>query len=171
MATEQQPNTDLEKDPDILAEKKKNRLSMLRWERYKGIASAVGFFLQTFRSEAISLTSGAGTLVMGYYQIKKYSSQSKKELRSELPEEHRLTESHHHKAMASSREVFGLSGGSSGTVAMEAVSMAPSSVAELLPTQDPGNYALVVFTGIFVWASIVAWVKKRRKKEASNGSV
>jgi len=75
-------NPEVEKDPEVIAEEKKLRLSQLKWKRYivgfKGIA--VG--LQTFKSEAVSLVSGLGTLVVGWFQLRKWISQGRTDVKA-----------------------------------------------------------------------------------------
>ena len=63
---------DIDDDPDILAEKKKSLIWKLRLERYTQLSTAIGVILHNFRAEAISLVSGAGTLVLGWFQIKRW---------------------------------------------------------------------------------------------------
>jgi hypothetical protein len=60
------------RDPEVLAEEKKSRIWHLRLERYAEVAKTVGVILQTFRAEAVSLVSGIGTLILGWYHIKKW---------------------------------------------------------------------------------------------------
>ncbi len=76
-----QVNSSVSKDPEVLAEEKKNRIWHLKLERWKEIASAMGFFLRTFRAEAISLMSGLGTLVVGWYQLRKWVLVGRKDVR------------------------------------------------------------------------------------------
>lgn len=72
-------NPQIENDPEVLAEERRLRVRLLRLRYYKEVAGTIKVFLQTFKTEATSLVSGLGTLVLGYYQIKKWVLDQRRE--------------------------------------------------------------------------------------------
>lgn len=62
----------VENDPEVLAEERRLRIKQLRLQYYKDLAGTVKVFLQTFKTEAMSLVSGISTLVLGYYEVKRW---------------------------------------------------------------------------------------------------
>ena len=177
--------TPISQDPEVLAEEKKNRIWHLKLERYKEMAGAVGVILQAFKSEAMSLISGVGTLVVGWFQIRKMVVKGRAEVRAE------------------GRAQGTLEGRVAGRAAERAdrkadrIEMAPHKApvtamppppppgGELAPPPDttviggtpfmldPMNYITVGLPVIFVWSTVFTWMKRRRKqleqKEESNG--
>jgi len=144
----------MDSDPEVIAEKKKTLLMHLRIERYKEMATAVGFFLQTFKSETVSLVTGAGTLVVGWYQLRKWAAEGRAEVQA-LKVEAATTHPPRPRASAPAGE----------TMESVEVSAAPSPEIPQSPMTDPMNYVTVGLPAIFIWSSAKAWLKHRKKKE------
>lgn len=150
---EDKPNipANLENDPDILAAKKRNILSFLKWQRHVETAKAMGFLFKTFRSEAASLTFGVLTLVTGFFQIKKYVTRHSRETKTEssIPKSgRRLPEA-----------AIEMPAGASTTMAI-------TSEVDILPFQDPGNYIFGVLAVLFSWAFMK--MRSKNKKAFEN---
>lgn len=186
----------LDNDPDVLAAKKKNKLLHLKLDRYKEIAGTVGTILQTFKAEAMSLTSGVGTLVVGWFQIRKWvahgRSESRVEGRAMGREEGRAAERSERKegkakVTPTPNEISSISGagygsGSGKLGATETRKIGPlvekmesvqplMAVAEIRTSSfmlDPMNYATIILPIVFAWTSKVAW-NNRKKKLAEKG--
>lgn len=212
------PNSSIEKDPEVLAEIKKNKLLHLKLERWKETAGALGVVLQTFKAEAMSLTSGIGTLVLGWFQIRKMVVRGRAETKAEGRREgtaegrvagraaeraERREDRREARTGASDRttgagEGYGSGSGRAGVSHAEAKppkpvkpkpvssSMPPppppggelmpppidvSSPSPLAAYLDPMNYVTVFVPVIFIWSSVVAWLKRKKKiqnKEAGH---
>lgn len=163
---------EVEDDPDVIAEEKKLRIWQLRIQRFGLIAKGVSLGLQTFKAEAVSLVSGIGTLVLGWFQLKKWV----------------LTERHEVKALARATEARASSEGGAGHGRPEAaearVPARSGDLRELLesaggvpvdlsrrvevPTMmtDPNTYVWMALVVAFVASSVRAWLKSRAKKAA-----
>lgn len=168
----------LDTDPEVMAEVKKNRLLHLRLERWKETAGAVGVILQTFKAEAMSLMSGVGTLVVGWFQLRKYVVKGRAEVRAEgraqgtaegrvagRAAERSERRADRAEARGESRPTvvpteFPPSPG--GT--LMAVPDTASTMEQHAFMADPMNYVTVGLPIIFVWSTILAWVKRRRKQ-------
>ena len=74
------PDTPI-KDPEAQHEADEIKVKRLKLEYYKELAGVIAVYLQTFKTEAVSLVSGVGTLVMGYYQLKKWVVQNKADIK------------------------------------------------------------------------------------------
>lgn len=170
-----------ERDPDVLAEQKKNKIWHLRLERYREGVVTFGFFLQTFRSESVSLVSGLGTLVAGWFQIRKWVAQGRAESRSAGQHDQleyqvsgkgvleiKSTKAHPAvKALAvkpsAHPKIDALQ------LDLQTTTLAPSEIPPQVRTEDPMNYALAGLTAVFVLSSIAAWVKRKRKQIENTG--
>lgn len=158
-------------DPDVLAEEKKNRIWHLKLERYKEMASVVVVILQAFKSEAVSLVSGVGTLVVGWFQVRKWVIQGR-----------------HDVVAASTGQGFGIGHGRVGharkTETLEAPPPPPKrgDTTDLMPPPgtevvgvasamghgatdmtDPMNYFSVVTLLVFIGSSVSVWRKRKNK--------
>jgi hypothetical protein len=189
-------NPVIERDPEVLAEVKKNRLLQLKLERWKETAGAVGVVLQTFKAEAMSLTSGVGTLVVGWFQIRKWVAKGRAEVKAEGraqgTAEGRVAGRAAERAerRADRAEAAGQGYGSGQGQVAEGRARKPASAPEpppppggemmampststnLDPTPfmlDPMNYVTVGLPVIFIWSTVLAWFKRRRKQLEKKG--
>jgi hypothetical protein len=179
---------EIDNDPEVLAEVKKNRILHLKLERWKETASAVGVVLQTFKAEAMSLISGVGTLVVGWFQIRKMVIKGRAEVKaegtSEVRSAGRSTEKKFDRAEMAGGSGYGSGHGRLGGVHKPTrTTMAPppppggelmvppdTTAMESKPFMlDPMNYVTVGLPVIFVWSSILAWVKRKRKLSKIEG--
>ena len=143
----------VEQDPEVLAEEKQNRIWHLKMERYKEMAGAVSVILQTFKSEAISLVSGVGTLVVGWFQVRKWVIQGRHEVRAEAAAS---------KPLERVSEMRRPTDKNSEQQYQEVVGMAsPAPTPTVLG--DPMTYVPVLTLLVFVWSSLAAWAKRKRK--------
>ncbi len=168
-----------ERDPEVLAEIKKNKILHLRLERWKETAGAMGVVFQTFKAEAMSLTSGIGTLVLGWFQIKKVVVRGRAETKAEgrmegwakgriagrAAERAERREDRHEKPLAV--EAMSPPPPPGGELVAEPMNI----TASMSPYLDPMNYATILVPVVFIWSSVIAWLKRKRKnqnKEAGN---
>lgn len=182
-------NPAVEKDPEVIAEEKKLRLSELRWKRYIISFKGIAIGLQTFKAEAISLVSGIGTLVLGWYQLKKWVLTGRKEVNQMENKSLRVEATAVPLVKRESRDEIGHTSGagygssSANTAATasrrvkpaptpaptaEVVTMTPSVE---IPTimMDPQIYLWIGLLGTFVWSSWKSWLKKKNKQLESGG--
>jgi hypothetical protein len=68
-------------DPEIKKEAERIKIKMMRLEYYKALAGVILVWLQAFKAEAVSLVTGVGTIIMGYYRIKKWVLRSRTEIK------------------------------------------------------------------------------------------
>lgn len=186
MADEEQvapaaPDPVLDRDPEVLAEEKKNRIWHLKLERWKEIVKAVAFSLQTFKAEAVSLTSGIGTLVVGWFQVKKWVVQGRAETRAEGRAEGKVAgraqERAERREDRAESSGYGSGHGRLGTSPRKAaepvVELAP--VAEAAPPDhrsmllDPMSYLTVALPVVFVLSTVRAWIKRKNKSADVQG--
>jgi hypothetical protein len=187
---------DVEKDPDVLAEEKKSRIWHIKLERYKELAGAIGFFLRTFKAEAVSLVSGLGTLVVGGYQIRKWVVQNHAEIKTERKESQKVETLAAPRTETKTGQGFGSGSGRLGgahknghvsagvhklrplsermeKVQAQAVEVGSPALAviseKLTPMSDPMNYAPILTLLVFVWSSWKAWLKKKNKQLENGG--
>ena len=158
----------ISQDPEVIAEEKKLRIWQIRLERYQVLAKAIAVFIQTFRAEAVSLMSGIGTLVLGWFQIRKWVLTGKKEvkqLRADLPraESPAHTSARTHRATRPSAPV--------ATNTSEVSVPSDSSLPMPALVTDPNTYVWIGLVVAFVWSSIVTWAKKRSKPSTESGGV
>jgi hypothetical protein len=181
-----QENPVVEKDPEVLAEVIKNRIWHLKLERWMETAKAIGFFLQTFKAEAVSLMSGLGTLVVGWFQLKKWVIQGHKETKSFSHQGASFPKAKETRKRMESSEGQGYGSGSGrvGASRQEPVQMDPppppfgelvlDPTAGSLPGKlqtmftDPMTYVPVLTLLVFIWSSWKAWLK-RKAKQAEGG--
>lgn len=173
------PKNEVEKDPEVLAEIKKNKLLHLKLERWKETAGALGVVLQTFKAEAMSLTSGIGTLVIGWFQIRKVVARGRAETKAEGRIEGRAEGRIAGRAAerAERREDrMGTTRAESRPAKPKPVATMPPPGGELMPVEltasmptspylDPMNYVTVMLPMVFIWSSVVAWLKRKRKNQ------
>jgi hypothetical protein len=167
------------KDPEVIAAQKENILLHLKLERYKDMAKAVGVILQTFKAEAVSLMSGLGTLVVGWFQLKKWVIQGRHETKAISQQEmvSTKTKTTHRKPVSSVSQGYGSGSGRLGSRHQEPVGMAPPPSGELVPTStpnipenlqtvftDPMSYVPVLTALVFIWSSWKAWMKRKAKQ-------
>ena len=181
----------VEHDPEVLAEEKQNRIWHLKLERYKEMAGAVSVILQTFKSEAISLVSGIGTLVVGWYQVKKYAFQGHAESRAvksvELGQAQVLGKGagkgygsgsgrlgHTHNQQAGEAPPPPPRRGDTSDLmpppGSELIGVAASIEKELTVFSDPMTYTPLFTAIVFAWSSKIAWDKRKKKKLAEEAS-
>lgn len=159
----------ISEDPEIRAEEKKNRIWHLKLERYKEIANAVGVILQTFKAEAVSLVSGVGTLVIGWFQVRKYVLQGRSEvraLRSAAPVEARAGAQHRERPTTAQEPAPAKT-----SPFLEGVMGVPETGAVLERNNgfaDPMNYFPIVTLVVFIGSSIAVW-RKRKNKPVEGG--
>jgi len=168
------PNPAVDNDPAVLAEAKKLRIWNLRLARYVEVAKAIGVILQTFKAEAVSLMSGLGTLVLGWYQLRKWvlvGRQEVKNLKAVAKAERRSEQP------VPPMTRSGRTGGGTGhthatpTEIPTPVVMVPTEIAAPVPTfmSDPNTYIWLGLVVAFVWSSVVTWTKKKAKPESEKG--
>lgn len=179
---------DVDRDPEVLAEAKKNRIWHLRLERYTAVATAIGSILQTFKAEAVSLVSGIGTLVIGWFQIRKWVVQGRNEVREAHLVEANVaskTVTHQHagqKAVSRQRpeqqaEVAPRrierptrkpTSAPPAPAAEEFAGIATTQAPEPNAFADPMTYVPAGTLVVFVWSFIISW-RKRRQRQADKG--
>jgi len=146
-------NTDEKKigdeDQEILAEERKSKLWHLRLERYAEVAKTVSIILQAFKAEAVSLVSGIGTLILGWYHIKKWITRGQKEVAYVAPPARSESPQAKTKMFTTTIEIPG------GQAQIEAPVLL-----------DPMLYLFMSILGVFVWASVVIWLKKRKQPKS-----
>lgn len=156
---------ELSNDPEIRAEEKKNKIWHLRFERWKEGATAVSFFLQTFKAEAVSLMSGLGTLVVGWYQLRRWVVRGR-------AEGHPRDRFKNRQESGSGENAGGGAGRREDVLSLttgELAAPAPElSMYHNLMT-DPVNYVTIVLPAVFIWSSIQSWVKRQKKLAERNG--
>lgn len=163
MSAEQQPP--LSQDPDVLAEEKKTKIWHIRMERYTEVAKTVATILQTFKAEAVSLVSGTGTLVIGWFQVRKYVLQGRNEVKALKAEVQAVPVAKHrkgtqeHVAVKSSALVEGVMGVPETGVVLERNN----------GFSDPMNYFPVVTMAVFIGSLVAVW-RKRKNKATEGGS-
>lgn len=149
-----------DRDPEIVAEERKSRILHIRLERYKEIAGAIGVILQTFKAEAISLVSGVGTLTVGFYQVRKWAIQGRHEVKlSGISEQVKSAQT-----QAAHPVVVPSKGGNSAL--LEGVLGVPETGIALEPVtgfSDPMNYFPAITLVVFVWSSLMAWNKRKKR--------
>jgi hypothetical protein len=173
----------ISQDPEVLAEEKQNRIWHLKLERYKEMATAVSVILQTFKSEAVSLVSGVGTLVIGYFQVRKYVVQGRHDVKAVRSEgvtlgygsgQGRLGRAHIHQIETPPPPPK--RGDTSDLMPPPQQSSMFSGVLgfpdtgesiERLGFADPINYFQVLAIVVFIWSSLAAWAKRKKKIAAS----
>lgn len=69
-------------DPEAKKEADEIKVKMARLEYYKELAKVVAVWLQMFKAEAVSLVSGVGTLLLGWFQIRKWVIQGRAEIKT-----------------------------------------------------------------------------------------
>ncbi len=177
------PTPNLEDDPEIFAAKKKNRLLELKSERFLIVMSIISKGMKLFRAEAVSLVSGVGTLWVGYYQIKKRVSISKREAKENtsevvikaLPRRREASaptatsKETKHLASKTHRRID-LDGGHYDVTlppnfSMHEVQTEAPTAAEKDYFLDPGFYLGIIVIVIFVWSTVMAWKKRSQIKE------
>ena len=161
MGDEGQKAPDVDQDPDVLAEAKKNRIWHLRLERYKDLALGISIILQTFKAEAISLVSGAGTLVLGWFQVRKWIAQGRHEV-AQVSEPRPTAMALHHKPRKAEMPVAPVSS------LLEGIQGVPDTTETTVPNTilgDPMNYFPAITLVVFVWSSVVVWFKRKKKLE------
>ncbi len=157
---------DLAMDPDVLAARKRNLLSKLKMQQAMNYAKTVGFFIHTFREESVNVIAGITTLVMGYFQIRKYSKKNKLETKTEAIS-HKPATMAAKKKMAKEMDVPVASIGSASTTVVM------SSEISALPFQDMGNYAFIAALMVFTYTFVKIFIRKRKEKKTGvqNGLV
>lgn len=191
----QEPAPVEEKDPEVLAEQKKNKIWHLKMERYKDIANSVAELLKTFRAEVVSLMSGAGSVVVGWFQIKKLILRGRAETKVEAhglgirgtgPRSEtgggngygsgsgRLGAGHRHEhAKFETKTVEGIPVKKEVASSTMVESVAPAMAATVMDGSslmaDPMNYVMIGLPVVFVWSSAVAWFKRKKKMAEKQG--
>lgn len=177
---DQEPvNPVIENDPEVLAEVKKNRILHLKLERWKDSAAAVGVVLQTFKAEAMSLISGVGTLVVGWFQIRKMVAKGRAEVRAagraQGVAEGRMAgraAERQERQVDKQEQVAQSKPAKAKPMAVATVEVPAPEMTELAGNSfmmDPMNYVTVGLPVVFIWSSIIIWLKKKRKKLAEQG--
>ena len=142
----------ISQDPDVLKEEKKNRIWHLRMERWMEAAKAVSVILQAFKAEAVSLVSGIGTLVVGWYHIRKVILAGRKAVKQES----QVAESVAVPKLSSSKHMV------QHKALVEIPMPVPPLPVETPILADPFNYFSVLVVVAFIWSSIALWLKRRR---------
>lgn len=160
-----QPPVDpkVEQDPAVIQEEVRLRVRMLRLKYYQEVFKTIAAGIQTFKTEAVSLMSGLGTLVLGWYQLRKWVLVGRKEVKELRAVEHAQPVAPRAEARA---------GGGSGrhtprpTATATAVpAPAPEAVGLAEPTMftDGATYAWFAFIAAFLVSSVMTWLKRKRK--------
>jgi hypothetical protein len=189
-APDQTPvNPAVENDPEVLAERKKNLLMHLKLVRWQETATAIGFFIRTFKSEAVSLVSGVGTLVVGWFQIKKWVVQGRHvnqpQAQAQVPVLKTTAQGYgsgsgkmsakHHAAKVQVVE-SAMVKDSSSTHMLEGIQGVPETGVALdvnvgTGFSDPMNSLLLALGIGFVSSTFAAWRKHKKKNGGSDGTV
>ena len=78
----------VEQDPTVIQEEVRLRVRMLRLRYYQEVFKTIAAGIQTFKTEAVSLMSGLGTMVLGWYQLRKWVLVGRKEVKELKAVEH-----------------------------------------------------------------------------------
>ncbi len=172
------PRKNLDNDPEIQAQKKKNRLTQLRVEGVLIRVQATYNVTKIFRAELLSVISGIAAAWVGIAQIRKRYWQDKKDITS-LQVEVQETSKKHHKSSSKpeaqsptielSGGSFTVSPGSSG-MTVSSVTTPPNvflgrSAKILSPLTDPMSWVAVALVVVFVFTSFKAWRSLKNKLE------
>jgi hypothetical protein len=66
---------------ELLEAETEIKIKRMRLEYYKEWAGVIAVWIQTFKTEAVSLVSGIGTLVLGWYQVRKWAVENRTEIK------------------------------------------------------------------------------------------
>jgi hypothetical protein len=168
-----QLNPEVEKAPEVIQEEVRLRVRMLRLHYYREVARTVAVFLQTFKAEAVSLMSGLGTMVLGWYQLKKWVLVGRQEVRAVRegegggaekvsPENQTVS-----KLLRQGQEALPPPPPPGGEE-LQMVASAPMPTPTMF--SDSATYVWLGIAGVFVVSSVKAWLKRRKKATESTGA-
>jgi hypothetical protein len=151
---------EVEKDPAVIQEAVRLRVRLLRLKYYQEVFKTISLGFQTFKSEAVSFVSGVGTLILGWYQLKKWILVGGSEVK---------------------KEAEGIKSQAAHTAPLEIsnkhITREPKATVTIVPNQsqiqmmphesvtiiDNTTYTLFGFILVFLVSTVMVWFKHKNK--------